>query len=279
MEIIDHRMVGALHVDLAHRDLAATLEDGDSVFQTATLEAILDGAYEGDLTFGELLSHGDLGIGTVDHLDGEMVVVDGEAFVIRSSGRVDRVGADERTPFAVVCRFRPTVATPLGPLSDWSALTDAIDEAAGDHPVVAVRVDGRFDRVLVRSVARQDPPYPPLIEVTAHQREWELVDVEGSLVGFRFPDVTGGLEVPGWHLHFITGDRAAGGHVIDAALATGQLSLEVTDDVHVEVPAALGEVVLGADRTAEIAQAERGQNESDRLDSNRSGRMPGGPGR
>ena len=86
-EIVDHRMVGALHVDLAGRDLAASAfgADDEAVFQTATLEALLDGAYVGDLTFGELLAHGDLGLGTVDHLDGEMVVIDGEAYVIRSS--------------------------------------------------------------------------------------------------------------------------------------------------------------------------------------------------
>lgn len=266
MEIVDHRLVGALRVDLVDRAHAATTEDGDSVFQAATLEAILDGEYEGDLTFGELLSHGDLGIGTVDHLDGEMVIVDGEAFVVRSSGRVDGVTAETRTPFAVVCRFRPGAASSLGRLADWSALTDSIDAAAGDDPVVAVRLDGSWDSVLVRSVARQEPPYPPLVEVTAHQREWELTDVEGSLVGFRFPHTTGGLEVPGWHLHFLTDDREAGGHVMDAALAAGELLWEVADDVHVEVPASLGEVVLGADRTAEIDRAERGPGDSGEAD-------------
>ena len=70
---------------------------GDA-FQTSTIEALLDGAYEGDLTVGELLAHGDLGIGTVDHLDGELVVLDGEAWAVASSGEVRAVPPDEGTP-------------------------------------------------------------------------------------------------------------------------------------------------------------------------------------
>lgn len=246
-------------MELLDRDQTGSVDDDDAVFQTATLEALLDGAYEGDLTVGELLAHGDLGIGTVDHLDGEMVIVDGDAFVIRSSGRVDSVPAETGTPFAVVAHHGSGPSIRIGPCSTMTALTASIDVVAGDAPVVAVRVDGRFDSLRVRSVARQEPPYPPLREVTSHQTEWNLTDVVGSLLGFRFPDVTGGLEVPGWHLHFLSDDRSAGGHVIEAALRAGDLRVEPTDDLHVEVPASIGVVAFGADRATEIAEAEGGR--------------------
>lgn len=258
MEIVDHRMVGALRVGLLGRAAAGADAAADVVFQTSTLEALLDGAYEGDLTVGELLEHGDLGIGTVDHLDGELVVVDGAAFVVRSDGTVESVAAATGTPFAAVCRFRPGSAVPLPTCADVDALTTAIDAAAPPGPVIAVRVDGRFARLVVRSVARQEPPYPPLREVVAHQREWELADVDGTVVGFRFPDVTGGLEVPGWHLHAIDDHRTVGGHVIDVRLTSGSLRVEAVGDLHVEVPPGIGEVELGrADRTGEIAAVER----------------------
>lgn len=259
MEIVDHRLVGALHVDLVDRGHAGAVDDSAGAFQTSTLEALLDGAYEGDLTVGELLAHGDLGLGTVDHLDGELVVIDGEAHVVRGDGSVEPVPPETGTPFAAVCRFRPGPAEPLGPLHHLGAVLEAIDAAVGDAAVVAVRLDGRFTRARVRSVARQEPPYPPLREVTAHQREWDLADVDGTVVGFRFPDASQGLEVPGWHLHLLTADRRAGGHVIDLALLRGELGHAEAGELHVEVPAsvALAGARGGAgDRRAEIAEVE-----------------------
>lgn len=268
MEIIDHRMVGSLHVDVVDRLRAEAEADAESTdgagaaagaFQTSTIEALLDGAYEGDLTLGELLAHGDLGIGTVDHLDGELVVLDGEAWVVSATGAARRAGPDEGTPFAVVCRFTADHAEELGPCAGLGAVTTSI-EAAAPHgtTVLAVRIDGSFPRARVRSVARQEPPYPPLREVVAHQREWELTDVAGTVVGFRFPDRTDGLEVPGWHLHLITDDRQAGGHLMELALTSGRLHVQATDVLHVEVPDAVaaGPVGSGMDRSAEIDAVE-----------------------
>ena len=257
MEIIDHRLVGAVRVDLFDRDRTGDVDDDDAVFQTSTLEALLDGAYEGDLTVGELLAHGDLGLGTIDHLDGEMIVVDGAAFVARSDGSVHPVAGEVGTPFAAVCWFRPEPAVALGPFGNLADLTSAIDAVAPEVAVLAVRIEGRFDRVLVRSVSRQDPPYPPLREVVAHQSEWELASVDGTLLGFRFPDTTGGLEVPGWHLHFIDDGRTAGGHVMGVSGPGGTLRFEATEDLHVEVPASIsGYSPSGSDRRSEIDAVE-----------------------
>ena len=37
------------------------------------------GLYGGTMTVGELLEHGDLGLGTLDSIDGELIVLDGKA--------------------------------------------------------------------------------------------------------------------------------------------------------------------------------------------------------
>ena len=44
---------------------------------------------------------------------------------------------------------------------------------------------------------RQSPPYRPLTEVVADQHVFELADVEGTMLGFRFPDYAEGIEVAG----------------------------------------------------------------------------------
>ena len=45
------------------------------LFQYNTLGALMAGLYEGTMTIGELLKHGDLGIGTLDSIDGELIVL------------------------------------------------------------------------------------------------------------------------------------------------------------------------------------------------------------
>ena len=50
------------------------------LFQYNTLGALMAGLYEGTMTIGELLKHGDLGIGTLDSIDGELIVLDGKAY-------------------------------------------------------------------------------------------------------------------------------------------------------------------------------------------------------
>src|ERR671934_1883946 len=97
----DPELIAALHPRVVSGPALAGREPAHAAFQTSTIETLLHGRYEGDLTVGTLLGHGDLGLGTVDHLDGELIVVDGEAWAARADGSLRRVAAAERTPFAV----------------------------------------------------------------------------------------------------------------------------------------------------------------------------------
>jgi len=235
---VDAALVGALHVEyLKKQDLV----DGDrphhTLFQTSTIEALLEGNYDGDVSFAELEGRGDFGLGTLDALDGEMVALDGGFFQIRSDGRVYEIDGRTRTPFAVVTFFEPGPPQALpGPL-DLAGLCARVDGLVGESSgCCAVRVDGSFGRVKTRSVPRQRKPYPPLAEVVEDQPTFELSDVRGSLVGFRFPDRSDGLNVPGYHFHFITDDRGAGGHVLACRLTRGELSVDREADLRLELP-------------------------------------------
>ena len=105
-----------------------------------------------------------------------------------------------------------------------------------DAATSAVRIDGRFPLLEARSVPRQEPPYRPLTEVVADQHVFRLEDVEGSMVGFRFPAYAEGIEVSGWHLHFISEDRSRGGHVLDSRSSSPLVGLDPSSELHVELP-------------------------------------------
>jgi acetolactate decarboxylase len=189
------------------------------------------------MTYGELRRHGDFGLGTFNALDGEMIALDGSFYQIKADGVSYPVSDDQRTPFATVLFFRPTLERSLiGPLDyeQFQKLVDGLME--GPNLFYAVRVDGHFASVTTRSVPRQCKPYPPLDKVAKTQSVFHFQDVRGKLAGFRFPDFARGMNVPGFHLHFLTEDRSAGGHVLDLVLSRGELAIDTSATFHFELP-------------------------------------------
>jgi acetolactate decarboxylase len=242
---IDSGLIGALHVDrMGERDLRMSEHPHHTLFQTSTIDALLDGNYEGDISFAELADQGDFGLGTFDALDGEMIGLDGAFYQVRADGRAYEVGKQMKTPFAVVTFFEPKEILPLTSPIDNAALFTYLDKVAGDRATChAVRVDGFYRYVKTRSVPRQHKPYPPLVEAVKHQPTFEFRDVWGSLVGFRFPDYVQGLNVSGYHFHFITEDRSAGGHLLECRIARGELSVDHESDLRLELPPGVHEAM------------------------------------
>ena len=211
--------------------------DPEVLYQFSTLESLLAGFYDGGLTFHELAAHGDMGLGTFDRLDGEMLEVDGIFYQVRADGSVHVVDLDMTTPFAQVTPFEPDISVDLGPAASLAELTAQIDTAlTGRNQFYAIRVTGRFARVKTRSVPAQERPYPPLSEVVKDQSVFEFSDVDGVMVGFFSPEFAGPAGVPGYHLHFLTADRTGGGHVLDATIQSARLELDATPSLLLTVP-------------------------------------------
>ena len=68
--------------------------------QVSIINALMLGEYDGVMTMRELLRYGNLGLGTVDHLDGEMVILDGRAYQAKSNGSVAELAPQTTTTLA-----------------------------------------------------------------------------------------------------------------------------------------------------------------------------------
>ena len=259
--MLDERWIRSLHVEaLRERELHGGHEP-HVLFQASTIGALLEGAYDGDLTFAELARQGDLGLGTLNGLDGEMIALDGEFLRADVDGRLHRVPPEARTPFAVVTRFEPTIDVEIEGALDHEELLARLDELVpAGAASCAIRLDGRFESVRARSVPRQSPPYRPLAEVVSEQNVFELGDVAGTMLGFRFPSYAEGIEVAGHHLHFVDEARRRGGHVLDSRGARVRARLDPSNDLHVELPPRvdLADPGLSAETRAAVERVERG---------------------
>lgn len=207
-----------------------------AVTQFAVLDALLAGVYESGMPAGEVRRHGDFGIGCCDRLGGEVVVLDGVVYECTLDGAPTRMTEHQPLPFADVCRWpdTPGAAVAAHDLGELAAVVES--RLVSRNLFTAVRIDGVMASVRVRVTPRQRHPLPPLDEVARHQVETVLTERRGSLVGFWTPAIYQGIGVAGLHLHFLSDDREAGGHVLDVDLREGMLRLAAFARLDLHLP-------------------------------------------
>jgi len=187
----------------------------NQLFQVATINALAAGGYDGDFEYKDLFSKGTLGLGTFNALDGEMVAVDGKFYQIDGKGHLNPVSPTQLTPFAEVVNFKATIRGQLDNVKNLSQISQLEQFFTKKNTPYAIRIDGQFKKLKLRSVPAQKQPYPSLADVSSHQAIFYLDNMEGTLVGFWFPQYWSGIGVPGFHLHFVDKQRQTGGHVLD----------------------------------------------------------------
>jgi acetolactate decarboxylase len=228
---------------------ATTRHQPDALAQVSTINSLMAGQFQGQVPFAEVARHGDIGLGTVDGLDGEMIGVDGVFYRIDFNGDARPVAPTDTTPFAAVAPFSPDSTTTVEAAS-LAALRTAAEARIDPRFFHVLRVDGTFANLHVRSVARQ-PNGRALTEVLAEQSEFRYDTVEGTLVGIYSPAWAAGLNVPGYHFHFINAGRTRGGHVLDA----GAISATLAVDRKLEWTVLVGENFVPGDAGAGLPAA------------------------
>lgn len=253
-------------VDATAGSTAAVTSDAmsDAIYQVSLLDGLMQGDYDGTATVGQLLQEGNTGLGTFDKLDGEMIVLDGVVYKAKSDGSVEVAGDAQTVPFAAVTNFDEDIAAiPLSSIADFdslkAALDDIIAEQMGDfNRFYVAEIKGNFDLVHVRSVPIQSKPYKPLAEATKDQAEFVYENIPGTAVAMRFPDYMQGINLPGWHLHFLSDDKTKGGHVLDLKLTDGTVSMDTVLAFQLVAPGTetFANLDLGADLSQQTGAVE-----------------------
>lgn len=237
--------------------------DGLRLVQVSTVNALMAGSYDGVAEIKQLLQFGNFGIGTVDAIDGELILYNGVPYVAKSDGTVVIAPNTETVPFASVYRIdRGNLISErfTGPITRDEFLRRVDRLAANPSLFYAVLFEGNFVSVDARSERKQEKPYRSLAETMKDAEvRFHYTDRSGVLIGFRSPGFVGGLNVPGCHLHFISSDRTLGGHAVDFVLASGRISVQPIPNFTVCLPEMLSVAPeeLSRDRSAEIETIER----------------------
>lgn len=234
---LDAGLVAAATLRRATGTDPRTCSTAETTHQLQLAHVLLDGGYDGVATLEEALAGGDHGLGTVDRLDGELVVVDGQPWRVDYTGAAQLMPPGTRTPFVVVATMHHPRTVRLRNV-DRATVAAAVEDLVDDPgAVISVRLEGSFTSALVRSVPPQSPPYRPYIEVCASDEvRWLHEPFDGVFVGFRFPDLDPGATIAGLHLHGLNHERTTGGHNHDLVVDDAVLSVSASRDVVMHLP-------------------------------------------
>jgi len=236
-----------------------------TLFQVSTSGALVQGVYERAVSSNLLLNYGDFGLGTFENLDGEMVVLDGAIYQVRSDGKVTKIEKDVGTPFAVVTHFVADQDQMIENASSFKDLTKICDRYRdSDNLFYALRIDGHFGHVHTRAM-RETLEGLPLAKAAAIQPEFEFTGVDGTLVGIWAPQFSSALNIAGYHFHFLSEDRSKGGHLLECSGKHLRIRVERLNDFHLSLPES--EEFLRADLTkdtsTDLAYAEQVHKKED----------------
>ncbi|MGT2932872.1 acetolactate decarboxylase [Streptococcus catagoni] len=210
-----------------------------TLFQHNTLASLMAGLYKGTVSIEDLLKHGDLGIGTLDYIDGELIILDGKAYqarALKDQVQVLEVDPKELVPYAAIVSHRVDSSFRIDQaISDSNLKEKLLTYFKSKNLFQSIKITGKFENMHVRMIPKSQAG-KSFAEIASQQPEFTEATVCGTLVGFWTPELFHGVSVAGYHLHFLSEDHSFGGHVMDFRLVEGQVEIGQIDSLQQDFP-------------------------------------------
>ncbi|MDP3147861.1 MAG: acetolactate decarboxylase [Ignavibacteria bacterium] len=207
------------------------------LYQYSVINALSAGVYEGDLNVNELKKFGNFGLGTFNNIDGEMIVLDGIIYQVKTDGVPIETAKNLLSPFAAVTFFKSDTTIELKTPQTLQKIKELLDAALpSENYLYAIKISGKFQKVKTRSVPKQQQPFPDLASVIKKQVTFEKDNVNGTVIGFKMPEFIDGVNVKSYHFHFLSSDKHFGGHLLDLVLDKGKIEIGVIKEFRCQLP-------------------------------------------
>ena len=122
-------LVGLLAVSAASAQNSLFLKNNDdSMNQVSLMQAFMHGEYDGVVTVGDFKAHGDIGLGTFEGVNGEMIVLDGVVYQAAADGSINVMPDNETIPFGTVTFFDEDGNMTNITAKDFNDLTGKLDK-------------------------------------------------------------------------------------------------------------------------------------------------------
>jgi len=236
----------------------------DNLFSAGFASGFIGGLYDNWYPYKQLEKHGDFGLGAPGQLDGELLMLNGKIYQTRSTGKTTLVADTGKLPYAVVCFFKAKKTFKhTGPLSKTALYAYLDSLLTNQNGIYAIHISGKFKLVKTRAFPPVEKPYVPLAAMLNKQQFFEHTDIEGDLVGFRIPAFMEGAHISGYHFHFLSEDKTAGGHLIDLEAEDITIETDTLTSYTMDLPqtADFDNFDFKTDRKEDIKSVENGKKQ------------------
>lgn len=211
------------------------------IYQVSTLQALVLGYFRKVVSVGELLEHGNTGLGTFEDVNGEMIVVDGNCYRATENGKIEESKQTDGVPFASVAFMQENTSFEICDVKNIDSLkvflNNKIEEDFGLNSMHMAKIDAEFETVSARSESPFAAQHTELKEILKDtQKSFSFKKIKGTLVCLYYPDYMDGINAPGWHFHFISDQRDRGGHVFDLSFNKADALLNKITKLEIELP-------------------------------------------
>jgi alpha-acetolactate decarboxylase len=212
-----------------HPAALEALAGRETVYQLSNYASLSKGGFSGFETAGQLMAQSDFGIGTFDGIAGEMILLDGKMYQVLGLQDIASPREDIMIPYMTATRFDADISKNETSFENLEALKKELDSLIiHKDSFYAIRMEGTFKKIKVRTVLKQEEPYPSLEEVIKKQLTGEFENIQGTLVGFWTPEYAGTIIPAGYHFHFISNDYKTGGHLLEFESLKASAALDET---------------------------------------------------
>jgi acetolactate decarboxylase len=197
--------------------ISAGNQPPDEFYHYSLWAALVNKIYDGNLTVKEAKSHGDIGLGTYNGADGELILLDGIFYHVPASGEVLMADEGDHIPYLNATFFDREFDFEFSGPMNYDTLRKLIQQRfPSRNYFYAFKIHGEFDSLRLGSLHKQERPYKHSMDSLLPNRPtFDHRDIAGTMVGFFCPDFIGDVNVAGFHFHFISDDKKVGGHVME----------------------------------------------------------------
>jgi|GEM_PF-415223 len=212
------------------------------LFQASTLMSLMDGNFDYTISIEYFLKNGDTGIGSYNGLNGEAIFLDGIAYNATGSGNIKIMDIPQTgVTFGQITKFNENVnLTPLkiDRFTDFDDLSKQLTSNMlfkGPNYFYMIKGSGTFSSITVRTSFKQRKPYRKMELVSKELKFYTYKDIKGTIIGVYSPSYTNGLSFDGWHFHFLSEDKAKGGHVTAIAGSLDAFKINMMDKYEIKL--------------------------------------------
>ncbi len=225
---------------------------GDTITQISTINSLMSANYDSDIKISQVKKYGDFGLGSVNALDGELILLDKKYYVITIDGKISDVDDQNTTPYLTATFFDDDIVFDIKDAS-LDILKKTVNEKLKKNYFFAIKVVGEFDYVKTRSI-KPKKPYPPLVDVIKEQNVFEMNNIKGTLVGFYSPEFISGITPAGYHIHFLSDDKTGAGHLLECKIRNAKVFMDFSDNLNLKLP---GNFKPGTDNPDDVKKVEQ----------------------